>query len=66
MLNALTDENDNWSMSVSAKVLNFYRDLLHQDRNVLQVNGLKFRFVIWTCKDGKWLSRSLGHAVISQ
>ena len=22
----------------------------------------KFRFVIWTCRDGKWLSRSLGHA----
>ena len=49
-------------MSVSAQVLNFYRDLLLQDRNVLQVNGLKYRFVIWTCRDGKWLSRSLGHA----
>ena len=62
VLNAFTDENDNWSMSLSAQVLNFYHDLLLQDRNVLQVNGLKFRFVIWTCRDGKWLSRSLGHA----
>ena len=62
VLNAFTDENDNWSMSVSAQVLNFYRDLLLQDRNVIQVNGLKFRFVFWTCRDGKWLSRSLGHA----
>ena len=61
VLNALTDENDNWSMSVSAQVLNFYHDLLLQDRNVLQVNGLNFRFVIWTSRDGEWLSRSLGN-----
>ena len=56
VLNALTDENDNWSMSVCAQVLNFYRDLLLS--NSLQVNGIKFRFVISTCRDGKWLSRS--------
>ena len=55
VLNALTDENDNWSMSVCAQVLNFYRDLLLS--NSLQVNGIKFRFVISTCRDGKWLSQ---------
>ena len=47
-------------MSVCAQVLNFYRDLLLS--NLLQFNGIKFRFVFWTCRDGKWLSRSLGHA----
>ena len=47
-------------MSVCPKVLNLYWDLLNN--NVLEVNGLKFRFAVWNCRDGKWLSRSLGHA----
>ena len=41
-------------------MINFYWDLL--TKNVLEVNGLKYRFTVWTCRDGKWLSRSLGHA----
>ena len=41
VLNALTDENDNWSMSMSvcARVLNLYSDLLLS--NSLQVNNIK-------------------------
>ena len=58
VLNDRTDENDNWSMSVCPKVLNFYRDLLNN--NVLEINGLNFRFAVWNCRDGKWLS-SVGH-----
>ena len=65
VLNALTDENENWSMSVCAQVLNLYRDLLLS--NSLQVNGIK-SYISTDSFSGPAemasgsVSRSLGHA----
>ena len=28
----------------------------------MEIEGFKFQFIIWTSRDGKWLSKSTGHA----
>ena len=59
VLSALCDENDSFAMNVCGQAINFYKKLLEE--NIMEIDGLKFQFIIWTSRDGKWLSKSTGH-----